>query len=248
MTSPTSGCAPDGARGRAPRPGPNTPTPRTRWSSPSTAAGGAARSAATPTASSPRCAPANSAALRSSSATTSTSSATCRATRHAWPASSGAANAERCCAAPPMTPIPTERVVVANADQLLIVVALADPPPRTGFVERVPDRRLRRRADPDPVPDQDRPGAARAVRRAVRRAGPDGRHRRAATTPLDAVDRPAHRQVDGAARPLRRRQVDAGESPSCPLHIEPSAWCRASARASTRRRSRWHCRCRVRAG
>ena len=30
----------------------------------------------------------------------------------------------------------TERVVVANADQLLIVVALADPPPRTGFVER----------------------------------------------------------------------------------------------------------------
>ncbi len=31
---------------------------------------------------------------------------------------------------------PTERVVVANADQLLIVVALTDPPPRTGFVER----------------------------------------------------------------------------------------------------------------
>ena len=31
---------------------------------------------------------------------------------------------------------PTERVVVANADQLIVVVALADPPPRTGFVER----------------------------------------------------------------------------------------------------------------
>ncbi|MBY6681694.1 ribosome small subunit-dependent GTPase A [Rhodococcus sp. BP-149] len=31
---------------------------------------------------------------------------------------------------------PYERVVVANADQLLIVVALADPPPRSGFVER----------------------------------------------------------------------------------------------------------------
>jgi ribosome biogenesis GTPase / thiamine phosphate phosphatase len=30
----------------------------------------------------------------------------------------------------------TERVVVANADQLLIVVALADPPPRTGLVDR----------------------------------------------------------------------------------------------------------------
>ncbi len=31
---------------------------------------------------------------------------------------------------------PTERVFVANADQLLIVVALADPPPRSGLVER----------------------------------------------------------------------------------------------------------------
>ncbi len=30
----------------------------------------------------------------------------------------------------------TERVVVANADQLLIVTALADPPPRAGLVER----------------------------------------------------------------------------------------------------------------
>src|SRR5271167_4502708 len=31
---------------------------------------------------------------------------------------------------------PFQRVVVANADQLLIVVALADPPPRTGLVDR----------------------------------------------------------------------------------------------------------------
>lgn len=31
---------------------------------------------------------------------------------------------------------PYERIVVANADQLMIVTALADPPPRTGFVER----------------------------------------------------------------------------------------------------------------
>lgn len=31
---------------------------------------------------------------------------------------------------------PTERIVVANADQLLMVVALADPPPRTGLVQR----------------------------------------------------------------------------------------------------------------
>ena len=30
----------------------------------------------------------------------------------------------------------TERVVVANADQMMVVVALADPPPRTGLVDR----------------------------------------------------------------------------------------------------------------
>src|SRR5918998_787557 len=31
---------------------------------------------------------------------------------------------------------PVERVIVANADQLVIVVALADPEPRTGLVDR----------------------------------------------------------------------------------------------------------------
>jgi ribosome biogenesis GTPase len=31
---------------------------------------------------------------------------------------------------------PTERVLVANADQLVIVSALADPPPRRGFIDR----------------------------------------------------------------------------------------------------------------
>jgi ribosome biogenesis GTPase / thiamine phosphate phosphatase len=31
---------------------------------------------------------------------------------------------------------PYERVIVANADQLVIVTSLADPPPRTGFIDR----------------------------------------------------------------------------------------------------------------
>ncbi|MBA3489299.1 MAG: ribosome small subunit-dependent GTPase A [Longispora sp.] len=31
---------------------------------------------------------------------------------------------------------PSERVLVANADQMVIVAALADPPPRTGFIDR----------------------------------------------------------------------------------------------------------------
>ena len=42
----------------------------------------------------------------------------------------------RPCAAPPTTTIPVERIVVANAEQLIIVTALADPEPRTGFVDR----------------------------------------------------------------------------------------------------------------
>ena len=64
-----------------------------------------------------------------------------------------------------MTPIPTERVVVANADQLLIVVALADPPPRTGLVDRTLIAAYAGGLHADPVPDQDRPRPARAVRR-----------------------------------------------------------------------------------
>jgi ribosome biogenesis GTPase len=31
---------------------------------------------------------------------------------------------------------PTERVIVANVDQMVIVSSLADPPPRTGFIDR----------------------------------------------------------------------------------------------------------------
>jgi ribosome biogenesis GTPase / thiamine phosphate phosphatase len=31
---------------------------------------------------------------------------------------------------------PVERIVVANADQLIVVVAVTDPPPRTGFIDR----------------------------------------------------------------------------------------------------------------
>ena len=74
---------------------------------------------------------------------------------------------------------PTERVVVANADQLLIVVALADPPPRTGLVERALIAAYAGGLDTDPVPDEDRPGPAGAVRRAVRRPGSHDHHRRA---------------------------------------------------------------------
>ena len=59
----------------------------------------------------------------------------------AWRASSGSSRARRCCAAPPTTTTRIERVVVANAEQLVIVTALADPPPRTGLHRPLPRRR-----------------------------------------------------------------------------------------------------------
>ena len=83
---------------------------------------------------------------------------------------------------------PTERVVVANADQLLIVVALADPPPRTGFVERALIAAYAGGLDAHPVPDQDRPGAAGAVRRAVRRPRPRPSLTAGRDDPLDVVE------------------------------------------------------------
>ena len=44
--------------------------------------------------------------------------------------------AQRAARGPPTTPTSAERVLVANADQLVIVCALADPVPRTGFIDR----------------------------------------------------------------------------------------------------------------
>ena len=106
---------------------------------------------------------------------------------------------------------PTERVVVANADQLLIVVALADPPPRTGLVERAliaayaggltPILCLTKTdlAPPEPF--------------AAQFADLDLTSRPQAATTRSMRCAATGRQGDRAARPLRRRQVDAGESP-----------------------------------
>ncbi len=107
---------------------------------------------------------------------------------------------------------PTERVVVANADQLLIVVALADPPPRTGLVERALIAAYA--GGLTPILCLTKTDLAPAEPFAAQFAGPrpDGRHRR----PRRSARRggtAARRQGDRAARALRRRQVHAGESP-----------------------------------
>ncbi len=62
----------------------------------------------------------------------------------------------------PMTPTPPQRVVVANADQLLIVVALADPP-----ATHRPGLLVNGRVYSPTHPEADRDGGARRCRRLV---------------------------------------------------------------------------------
>ena len=83
--------------------------------------------------------------------------------------------------------------MVANADQLVIVVALADPPPRTGFIDRCLVGRVRRRHRAAAVPDQGRPGRPGA-------AGRRSTGRSTCRTSSPAADRdPRRRCASGCA-------------------------------------------------
>ena len=52
---------------------------------------------------------------------------------------------------------PVERVIVSNADQLVVVTALADPEPRTGLIDRALVAAYDARHDAAPVPHQGGP-------------------------------------------------------------------------------------------
>ena len=107
---------------------------------------------------------------------------------------------------------PTERVVVANADQLLIVVALADPPPRTGLVERALIAAYA--GGLTPILCLTKTDLAPAEPFAAQFADLDlHRHHRGPRRPARRRRTAADRQGDGAAGPLRGRKVDTGESP-----------------------------------
>ncbi len=67
---------------------------------------------------------------------------------------------------------PYERVVVANADQLAIVTALADPEPRPRMIDRCLVAAYDAGLDPAAGPHQVRSGAGRTAAGDVRRAGP----------------------------------------------------------------------------
>ena len=86
---------------------------------------------------------------------------------------------------------PTERIVVANADLLVIVTSVTDPEPALRLPRPLPGGRLRRRPRAAAVPDQDRPRQPAAAARPVRRP--------AAWTPSRSRASAARR----AARPAR---------------------------------------------
>ena len=105
---------------------------------------------------------------------------------------------------------PYERPIVANADQLVIVTALADPPPRIGMIDRIlvagfdahidPLLCLTKAdlASPDALIAQYEPLGV-----PVEAVSPDVRSGRAAG--------PAVRAAERLRGPLRRRQVHPGE-------------------------------------
>ena len=117
---------------------------------------------------------------------------------------------------------PYERPIVANADQLVIVTALADPPPRTGMIDRI----LVAGFDAGIAPllcltkaDLASPADAGRPVRAPRRAGPGHLARRGPGSAAGVAGRSSQR----LRRPLRGGQVDPGQRPDPRRRRGPSA-------------------------
>ena len=144
----------------------------------------------------------------------------------------------RCCGARPTTPTRCERVIVANADQLVIVTALADPEPRPRMIDRCLVAAYDAGLDPllvltkadlvDPAPFLAR---LRAARGAARRhlARPGDRALRTGWTPLQRAAGPA-RSASSSATP-------ASASPPWSTRLVPGAG-RATGRGQRRDRPR----------
>ena len=108
---------------------------------------------------------------------------------------------------------PPERIIVANADQMVIVCALAQPPPRLRFVDRCLVAAYDAGLDPLLVlTKSDLAVAAQGPRLlpAARPADADHPAAAAAAHAVPAAQR-ADRPDQRADRPVRRRQVHAGE-------------------------------------
>ncbi len=139
---------------------------------------------------------------------------------------------------------PYERVIVANADQLVIVAALADPPPSYGLIDRCLVAALSAGLEPllcltkadlaPPDETLERYSALSVPAIVTQRGGSAGR-----------VARPAARPDLGAGRALRGRQVDADQRRSSRPPTARPDWSARSARAGTPPRPPSRCRCPV---
>lgn len=119
----------------------------------------------------------------------------------------------RCCAARPTTCRPYERIIVANADQLVIVTALADPEP--AWDGRLSRRRLRRRPRPA-APHSARPTWSTRPTSSRTPLGSRTSSPRAwaAGGQVDTL-REARGSGLGVRRALRSRQEHPGPTPWC---------------------------------
>ena len=122
---------------------------------------------------------------------------------------------------------PYERVVVANADQLAIVTALADPEPRPRLIDRclvaAYDGGLDAAARPDQVgsgPAGQAAGDVRRARRALRRHQPRGAGGR-------------RRRRPGARAPERAGSPRSSATPASARRPWSTPWCRRSASGRT---------------
>ena len=121
---------------------------------------------------------------------------------------------------------PVERVIVANADQLVIVTALADPPPRLRLIDRFLVAAYDAGLDAAALPDQGRPGRRRDELLAA--YGPLG-------IPMWCIGRPLTQR--SARRRLRKRADRPDQRAGRPLRASASP--RWSTRWSRTRTGRW---------
>ena len=108
---------------------------------------------------------------------------------------------------------PYERVVVANASHLVIVTALADPVPRTGFVDRALVAAYAGGLEPVLCLTKSDLADPAEFAAQLRRARPARSSSRAPDRDPEELREVVDRAGVGADRALRGRQVDAGQHP-----------------------------------
>ena len=142
------------------------------------------------------------------------------------PHRAGRAAQDRCCGARADDTDPVERIIVANADQLVIVTALADPEPRPRMIDRCLVAAYDAGMDPllvltkadlaDPTPFLQTYAPLEVPHVVTSRDPGTGQWQG-----LEPLQRAAGRPGERLHRPLRRRQVHARQRPGARAPAAP---------------------------